>query len=83
MAGLMSASPNGPCPYPGEPSVTATGLTAVRRGAALAMVTWLDKVLGWLSGLSQPTVKWMAHMGAGWFGLDSTEVQGGHCAQLC
>src|SRR5258707_7589630 len=70
-------------PWDREVCEPATGLTAVRRGATLAMVTWPDKVLGWLSGLSQPTAKWMAHMGAGWFGLDSTEVQGGRCARLC
>src|SRR6266481_5006366 len=70
-------------PWDREVCGPATGLTAVRRDAALAMVTQPDKVLGWLSGLSQPTAKRMAHMGAGWFGLDSTEVWGGHCAQLC
>src|SRR5258708_30003104 len=26
VADLMSASPNGPCPYPGEPSVTSANL---------------------------------------------------------
>src|SRR5260370_31929713 len=70
-------------PWDREVCGPATGLTTVRRDATLAMVTWLDKVLGWLSGLSQPTAKRMAHMGARWFGLDSTEVWCGRCARLC
>src|SRR5258708_2225455 len=35
----------------------AAGLTMMKRSATLAMVTQLDKVLGWLCGLCRPTEK--------------------------
>src|SRR6266436_64496 len=69
-------------PWDREVCGPATGFTAVRRDAALAMVTQLDKVLGWLSGLSQPTAKALAEMGARWFGRVSGEGPCRRCAWL-
>ena len=54
MADLMSASPNGPCPYPGEPSVTPTNINACTSCCRILLVLARFVLPGGVAQISEP-----------------------------